>query len=326
MLRFKTPQRRRSVIALTLMLALCAAGVFPAVATTQTSTALPVITGVQLDLPGAGQITINGAGFGSARPTVVMGGTPLAVNDGFGNTKIVANLPTPLPAAGDYLLVVTNTSSRLLGVLTVTIGGAGTPGPAEPPGPQGPKGDKGDKGDTGATGPQGPAGAQGPQGETGATGPQGPAGADGVSPVGQPEPAGSNCQHGGLKYTDAQGVHYVCHGAPGAGNTAALEARLLALERAALPIAYVANAGGNNVSVIDAGSSTVIATVPVGSFPAEVTVNPGGYARLRHRGRRHGLGDRHGEQHGRRNDHGRQQSVGRGVSLSDGVGLFDSRA
>jgi len=240
------------------MLALCTPGMAPAVAGTATTTGLPVITSVQLNLPGAGKLTINGTGFGSARPIVVMGGTPLAVSDGFSNTKIVANLPTPLPAAGDYLLVVTNTSSRLLGVLTVTIGGAGTPGPPGPQGPQGPKGDKGDKGDTGATGPQGPAGA------------------DGISPVGQPEPAGSNCQHGGLKYTDAQGVHYVCHGAPGAGNTAALEARLNALERAALPIAYVANAGGNNVSVIDAGSSTVIATVPVGSFPADVAVNPAG--------------------------------------------------
>jgi hypothetical protein len=123
-----------------------------------------------------------------------MGGTPLAVNDGFSNTKIVANLPAPQPTAGNYLLVVMNAQSRLVGVLTVTIGAAGT---------QGPKGDKGDPG------PPGPPGPQGPQGV------QGPAGANGVSPVGVPEPPGSNCQYGGLKYTDAQGVHYVCHGAPG---------------------------------------------------------------------------------------------------------------
>ncbi len=252
MLRFKAQKRRRSVIALALMFALCAAGITPAAATTATITTPPIITSVQLDLPGAGQITINGTGFGTAKPTVSMGGTPLAVSDGFTNTKIVASLPAPQPAAGDYLLVVTNTSSRLFGVLTLTIGGAGAQGP------QGPKGDKGDKGDTGATGPQGPAGA------------------DGVSPVGQPEPAGTNCQYGGLKYTDAQGAHYVCNGAPGAGDTAALEARLFALERAAFPIAYVANAGGDNVSVIDVGSSTVIATVPVGSFPSEVAVNPAG--------------------------------------------------
>jgi YVTN family beta-propeller protein len=160
-----------------------------------------------------------------------MGGTPLSVNDGYTNTRIVANLPAPLPAAGDYLLVVTNTSNRLVGVLTVTIGGAGA---------------------------------------------QGPAGADGVSPVGQPEPAGANCQYGGLKYTDAQGAHYVCNGAPGSGNTTVLETRLLALERAAFPIVYITDYTNDRVLVMDAVSHTVVATVPVGNAPQGVAVNPAG--------------------------------------------------
>jgi YVTN family beta-propeller protein len=257
MLQLKSQTRRRSVIAVTLVLALCAAGITPAAATTQTNPSLPVITSVQLNLPGAGQLTINGTSFGSGRPTVSMGGTPLSVNDGFSNTKIVANLPAPLPAAGDYLLMVTNASSHLSGVLTVTIGAAGTQGP------------KGDKGDPGPQGPQGPQGLQGPQGV------QGPAGANGVSPVGVPELAGSNCQYGGLKYTDAQGVHYVCNGAPGAVITTALEVRFLALERVAFPVAYVANEGSDTVSVIDAASSTVIASIPIGS-PRSVAVSPAG--------------------------------------------------
>ncbi len=147
MLQSKTQMRRRSVTALTLMFALCAASIVPAAAAPSTNTLLPVITSVQLDLPSAGKITINGIGFGSGRPSVTMGGTPPVVDDGYSNTKVVASLPVPLPAAGDYLLVMRNASSRLFGVLTVTIG---------------------------ATGPQGPPGAQGSQG---APGPQGPAGA-----------------------------------------------------------------------------------------------------------------------------------------------------
>ena len=77
MLRFKIQTRRRSVIALTLALALCAAGIIPAAATMQTNLSLPVITSVQLNLPGAGQLTINGTGFGTSRPTVTMGSMPL---------------------------------------------------------------------------------------------------------------------------------------------------------------------------------------------------------------------------------------------------------
>ena len=94
MLRFKTQKQGRFVIALALVFALCSAGLTPG-ASTQTNPVLPVITSVQLDLPSAGKITINGTGFGSARPTVTMGGTPLTVNDGFSDTTIVANLPTP---------------------------------------------------------------------------------------------------------------------------------------------------------------------------------------------------------------------------------------
>ena len=44
----------------------------------------------------------------------------------------------------------------------------------------------------------------------------------------------------------------------------------------AAPFAYITNSNGNSVSVIDIATNTVVATVPVGSFPYGVAVNPGG--------------------------------------------------
>jgi YVTN family beta-propeller protein len=85
----------------------------------------------------------------------------------------------------------------------------------------------------------------GPQGAQGLTGPQGPAG-----------PKGDKGDSGD------------------AANTEALKARLSALERAILPTAYVANRGGNTVSVIEASSNAVLTTITVGAAPAAVAVNP----------------------------------------------------
>ena len=52
----------------------------------------------------------------------------------------------------------------------------------------------------------------------------------------------------------------------------------LASPAVAAPFAYDANAGDNTVSVIDTATSppSVVATVPVGSFPAGVAVAPDG--------------------------------------------------
>ncbi len=44
----------------------------------------------------------------------------------------------------------------------------------------------------------------------------------------------------------------------------------------AAPFAYISNAGSNTVSVIDIATNAVVATVPVGTFPAGVAVNPAG--------------------------------------------------
>ena len=61
-------------------------------------------------------------------------------------------------------------------------------------------------------------GAQGPKGDTGEkgdTGDRGDTGQPGQSVIGQAEPPGSNCTYGGVKYTDAVNIRFVCNGAPG---------------------------------------------------------------------------------------------------------------
>ena len=65
-------------------------------------------------------------------------------------------------------------------------------------------------GDPGPAGPAGPAGAKGPKGD------QGPQGIAGASVTGASVPAGDGfCPTGGVKYTSADGDHYVCNGGPG---------------------------------------------------------------------------------------------------------------
>jgi YVTN family beta-propeller protein len=51
---------------------------------------------------------------------------------------------------------------------------------------------------------------------------------------------------------------------------------LMAAPAAAAPFAYVANETSNNVSVIDTATNTVVATVPVGTFPIGVAATPDG--------------------------------------------------
>ena len=45
----------------------------------------------------------------------------------------------------------------------------------------------------------------------------------------------------------------------------------------AAPFAYISNYASNNVSVIDTGTNSVVATVPVGNGPFSGAVNPEGY-------------------------------------------------
>src|SRR5262245_25832364 len=140
-----------------------------------------VITNAQADVAGT-RLVIAGSAFGSQRPVVSLGGNPLTVLS-FTDKQIVAGLPDGLN--GSFLLTVTNSSTRQIGVFVVAIGATG---PAGPPGPPGPKGDTGATGPAGPQGPQGlkgDFGAPGPKGDTEATGPQGPQG-----DVGPPGPAG----------------------------------------------------------------------------------------------------------------------------------------
>jgi hypothetical protein len=76
-------------------------------------------------------ITINGNFFypKEIAPTAVLGVTPLTVNPGFTNTKIVATFPSSL-AAGAYLLTVMNHPDSNSGVFVVKNGAIGLQGTA----------------------------------------------------------------------------------------------------------------------------------------------------------------------------------------------------
>ena len=73
--------RTQTLCRVLVALALCAVSIVPATATTTITSGIPIITSVQLNLPAADQITINGTGFGKSRPTITVGGTPLVVNE-----------------------------------------------------------------------------------------------------------------------------------------------------------------------------------------------------------------------------------------------------
>jgi hypothetical protein len=153
------------------------------------------------------QITIDGNGFGSRTPDVVLNGSALTVTAS-SDTSITATLPTGI-AAGAYLLTVARPDDHGFGHTAFfeadlgqigpagPQGAQGPAGPMGPPGAMGPAGPAGPAGATGATGPQGPAGATGatgaagPAGPQGATGPAGPAGATGATgPEGPAGPTG----------------------------------------------------------------------------------------------------------------------------------------
>ena len=92
-------------------------------------------------------------------------------------------------------------------------GDKGDPGATGDKGEPGAKGDKGDPGATGAKGDKGDPGAKGDKGDPGATGGAGQSVTSGV------EAPGANCATGGVRYTSASGVNYVCNGAVGGGGS-----------------------------------------------------------------------------------------------------------
>jgi hypothetical protein len=147
-------------------------------------------------------LVINGTGFGTRAPTVLLGGTALVVSSN-SPTKIVAKLPAGLPAATYELRLVFGSKKEdgkkddqeRSASFDVTIGATGGQGATGPTGPAGP---------TGATGATGPAGAAGSAGATGATGASGAAGAAGAT--GASGPAGAAGATGASGATGANGA------------------------------------------------------------------------------------------------------------------------
>ena len=136
-------------------------------------------------------ITIEGEGFGTIPPTVILGPYHLAIIFPSEN-MIVAQLPVDaaqIPVdlqSGQYQLTVIRNDDGMgasFSVSTGNVGPPGSPGPAGPPGSPGPQGERGNAG---------PPGPQGPQGERGNAGPPGPPGLSRI------ETRTENCQYNGL--------------------------------------------------------------------------------------------------------------------------------
>jgi hypothetical protein len=70
----------------------------------------------------------------------------------------------------------------------------------------------------------------GAKGDTGAKGDAGATGAAGQSVTAAPEPAGTNCANGGVRYTSVSGVNYVCNGGGGSDTAAQTLAKLLTVD------------------------------------------------------------------------------------------------
>ena len=165
-------------------------------------TVLPLISDV-LDNAAGAQITIQGQGFGTAKPQVTLSGQSLTVVSS-SDTSVVATVPASF-TPGTYVVTLQNSATKLLGLLTAEIGQAdgvtGATGPAGPQGPQGVAGPMGSPGAQGAVGPQGPAGPIGATGPVGAAGPAGPFGA-----AGAPGPAGLAGAPGAIGPVGPQGA------------------------------------------------------------------------------------------------------------------------
>lgn len=147
----------------------------------------------------AGNLSLEGAGFGVYPGRVALNGEPLTVLF-WSNAEILVELP-PAPRPGSYLVTVFRPRSKKerdekggpeeAADFIATLGAVGPEGEKGPIGPTGEAGLPGEPGPEGTQGPPGPTGAtgpQGPQGPVGATGPQGPTGATG--PLGVPGPMG----------------------------------------------------------------------------------------------------------------------------------------
>ncbi len=126
-----------------------------------------IITSVE---PGKadGTLLVRGTRFGKDAGEVFLGTNPLSVLS-WKKRRVKVVLPEDL-GDGTYLLVL-HTADGELGLMDVTLGGVGEPGP---PGPKGDPGPPGAPGDPGPPGPKGDPGPPGPKGDPGPPGPPTP--------------------------------------------------------------------------------------------------------------------------------------------------------
>jgi len=98
-------------------------------------------------------------------------------------------------------------------------GATGAKGDTGEKGAKGDTGEKGAKGDTGETGLKGDTGEKGDVGAKGDAGDPGATGGAGQSVTSAVEAPGANCATGGVRYTSASGVNFICNGAVGGGGS-----------------------------------------------------------------------------------------------------------
>jgi hypothetical protein len=222
---------------------------------------LPIILDVTENVQGT-QITINGTGFGSRLPKVLLGTTALTVTQS-SNTTVTANLPPATPA-GAYLLTVQNSETSLLTIFAADIGQIGPVGPQGPAGAIGSMGVPGLPGAIGPAGPQGVAGPIGPSGAQGIPGPIGPAGQPGpVGPAGQQGvagpsgPTGPTGPQGGQSWSAnillPSSVGTVEVGAPTGLSTAS---GINAVSAAVLPVPQACTLANFSVTVLGAANTS----------------------------------------------------------------------
>jgi hypothetical protein len=215
-------------------------------------------------------LVINGSGFGTRAPTVLLGGTALVVSSN-SPTKIVAKLPAGLPAATYELRLVFSSNSKKedgkkedgrkedqerSASFDVTIGATGAQGATGSTGPTGPAGATGATGPAGAAGSAGAMGATGASGPAGATGASGPAGATGDT--GATGATGANGAAGATGATGPQGPAGQ-NGAPGAtGATGASGAPGLSGHQIVTSSVAIGNNGAGSATATCPGTKKVL--------------------------------------------------------------------
>src|ERR1019366_6129613 len=133
------------------------AATLPGTGTIWAATATPpqIASASQIFTTDPTQLQIQGSGFGSLRPIVVLGGTPLFILS-YTDTMVFATVPVAVPE-GTYALVLTSADPKIgsSAPFEVAIGAVGSTGATGPAGAQGPAGSMGPAGSAGSPGAAG---------------------------------------------------------------------------------------------------------------------------------------------------------------------------